>query len=698
MNRDRIVAAATAVLVTVLLAGTTTAAEAASVAPDRAASPTLGAVHPGQGIAPARLAPARLAPARLAQASVGVRQVSASMLTSRPRTSLTPCADAPGWLCGSVVVPVDRAHPHGRSLSIGFTVYPHTDPTSTARDAIFVADGGPGDAATASRDFRLFVFGPVTDERDLVLVDNRGTGTSGAIDCPRLQRFPAEHDAFLAAVAACGAQLGDDADRYGSGDVAMDVEAVRAALGYPQITYYGQSYGTVDVTAYATRYPKRLRAVILDAGLTVTDPAHVWGWNLGVPQALTGATTHTCGRAPACLAANPGAGGALARLASDVRRHPVDGTARDTTGVLRTVHVDEAELISIVEQGLLTLGEIPAAEAALRAGDPAPLLRLAAETPSRTGDQGDPAQSSAGDNAAAYCNDQDFVFARTDPGAVRRAKYAAALAALPRDVFAPFAKGPWTGWFFEDMCVAWPAPSRFTPAVPAGATVRGVPALVLHGDLDTSVSSRSSRGLLAIFTDATYRSVAGAAHPSVGWSACSAQLARDFVTDPAAPVALCSDPAYVGPAVPAFPATLSSAAPATSAGGDASTATERRAATVAARAVLDAWLRTFRIPDATGTTPGLRGGSFDWDFASFDDHATAVLHGVQFAAGVRVSGTSDFWYGSNTVDLDVVVTGPHGLSMTLAGSGEFGFGAPFGAFDLRGASDGRALHVSVPTN
>jgi hypothetical protein len=248
------------------------------------------------------------------------------------------------------------------------------------------------------------------------------------------------------------------------------------------------------------------------------------------------------------------------------------------------------------------------------------------------------------------------------------------------------------------MCVAWPAPSRFTPAVPAGTTVRGVPALVLHGDLDTSVSSLSSRGLLAIFTDATYRSVAGAAHPSVGWSACAAQLARDFVTDPDAPVAQCIDPAYVGPAVPAFPATLSAAATATSVGHDASTATERRAATVAARAVLDAWLRTFRIPGATGTSPGLRGGTFDWDFGSFDDHAASLLHGVQFAAGVQVSGTSNFWYGSNTVDLDVVISGPHGLSMTLSGSGEFGFGGPFGAFDLRGAAGGRALHVSVPTN
>ena len=355
-------------------------------------------------------------------------------------------------------------------MSVGFSVLPHSNPASTARDAVFAADGGPGSATTAGKGFFSFIAGEVLADRDLVLVDNRGTGTSGAIDCPGLQFEPPDHDGFLAGVAACGSQLGPDADRYGAGDIAMDIEVVRRALGYPQITYYGLSYGTVDVAAYAVRYPGRLRAVILDGGLTVNDPLHAWAWGLGAPGAIADAITLTCRRAPACAAENPHAASRSrppgGRIATST---PSTAPCWTTSGSAPCVHVDESKLISIVESGQLGVAEIPAVEAALRTGDPVPLLRLAAESPDRGGDSGDPAQYSAGDNVAAFCNDQDFVFERTDAIAVRQRKYAAVLAALPVTAFAPFSKRTWSGWFYPDACVAWPAPDRYVPAIPHGA-------------------------------------------------------------------------------------------------------------------------------------------------------------------------------------------------------------------------------------
>src|SRR5689334_1046507 len=65
----------------------------------------------------------------------------------------TTCSDAatqPGWQCGSISVPLDRAHPAAGSIPIGFAVFPHTDQSAPAAEPVFVTDGGPGDATTAS--------------------------------------------------------------------------------------------------------------------------------------------------------------------------------------------------------------------------------------------------------------------------------------------------------------------------------------------------------------------------------------------------------------------------------------------------------------------------------------------------------------------------------------------------------------------
>jgi pimeloyl-ACP methyl ester carboxylesterase len=96
------------------------------------------------------------------------------------------------------------------------------------------------------------MFGPLLDRRDLLVIDDRGTGQSGAINCPALQHFTGD---VQAAVRACGAELGVASSRYGSGDVAEDVDAVRAALGIDQIVYYGGSFGSHNVRAY-NRLPK----------------------------------------------------------------------------------------------------------------------------------------------------------------------------------------------------------------------------------------------------------------------------------------------------------------------------------------------------------------------------------------------------------------------------------------------------------
>src|SRR5262249_30564917 len=151
-----------------------------------------------------------------------------------------------------------RSHPAAGTIPIFFAVVPHSDP-GPALGTILASSGGPGIATTGDGRFP-FIFNGLQDERDVLLIDLRGTGRSGAIDCPDAQHgIGEERDA----VRACGAQLGAAASRYGSADRAEDVEAVRAALGIPKLDYYGISAGGITVEAYAARHPDRLRSVIL---------------------------------------------------------------------------------------------------------------------------------------------------------------------------------------------------------------------------------------------------------------------------------------------------------------------------------------------------------------------------------------------------------------------------------------------------
>ena len=175
--------------------------------------------------------------------------------------------------------------------------------------------------------------------------------------------------------------------------------------------------------------------------------------------------------------------------------------------------------------GQLDPAELVNAIAAFRKGNPQPLLAIADDHRPGSGDPGNPSEFSAGATSATACSDQDFVWNRTDPIAVRERKYRAALAALPPNAFAPFSKRSWVTYLYEG-CLMWPAPDRFVPAVPANATFPNLPTLMLVGDSDTAVPREVSETLHAEFPHATFVLVAGAGHPVAGpaWGHCAAEL------------------------------------------------------------------------------------------------------------------------------------------------------------------------------
>lgn len=178
--------------------------------------------------------------------------------------------------CGTLTVYEDRAAQSGRTIDLNIAVLPATGSSSIAQDdPLFLLAGGPGQAATTAYSGAIYFFQDVNRLRDIVLVDQRGTGGSGPLVCDNLadEDLPvdAPDEALVGLLDDCRAALAAEVDlsRYTTDLFIEDLEAVREGLGYDQINLYGASYGTRAAQTYMKRYPERVRSAVLDA---VTGP------------------------------------------------------------------------------------------------------------------------------------------------------------------------------------------------------------------------------------------------------------------------------------------------------------------------------------------------------------------------------------------------------------------------------------------
>jgi pimeloyl-ACP methyl ester carboxylesterase len=592
-------------------------------------------------------------------------------------------------MCGTVNVPLDSAHPAAGTLPIAFELYRHTRTTQPAHGTIVPSIGGPGISDTAVDRFFLRLFRPLLDRWDLLLIDHRGIGRSAAINCPAIQHLKGN---FLSGVRACGTKLGAAADRYGSGDVADDVDTVRAALGIDKIDYVGSSYGAVDVGAYALRHPDHLRSAVLDSPWISSDDTFV----SFLPPWAAKVEALVCHRSPSCAAANPDPAGTLAWLAQDLRAHPFDGTGYDADGTRHALHVDETTLFDILYNDyfsdpiFLNQGELTAAAQALRQGDRLPLLRLAAESPAPT-DFGNPARlQSVGANIAVYCSDSQFVWDKKAPEATRRAQYNAAFAALPPGIVAPFSPAAWVPFIKTqpialipagDTCIPWPAPTRPNPPFAPNTVFSHTPTLLMSGAFDY-LPFGQTKALLKRFPEGHAVEIVNAGHVTAGGSPCAQAIERHFIVtlqvgDTSCarnPNATFHNP-FGAPArsrvplrgVARFPRVAAQALPARvdPAANDRSTHADRQVVSVAWSAVDDAFFRAIRMRGKKGR--GLRGGSFT---VRRTKAAMIITYRTsRFSDDVGVSGTATFNRVTNALDahVRVDVRGSQGGALSFHG-------------------------------
>jgi pimeloyl-ACP methyl ester carboxylesterase len=166
--------------------------------------------------------------------------------------------------CARLRVPADPRKPQGRAISLHIAVLPATK--RPAAGALFYLEGGPGGAATASAIRVNASFAQVGRSRDLVMVDQRGTGGSSRLACPHRYVRGANPKAVTAYLRRCLARLDADPRLYTTSVAADDLETVRRTLGYGKIDLYGGSYGATLAQAYVRRYPESVRSVVLDSG------------------------------------------------------------------------------------------------------------------------------------------------------------------------------------------------------------------------------------------------------------------------------------------------------------------------------------------------------------------------------------------------------------------------------------------------
>jgi pimeloyl-ACP methyl ester carboxylesterase len=172
--------------------------------------------------------------------------------------------------CLTVPVPLDYANPAAKGLNIHVTVAPAFR-EGARTDPLFVLAGGPGEAGSEVIMLLSTAFKRVRATRDIVFIDQRGTGLSGKLDCKEPPGAETMSDEELdAASRRCIAGSKVPFAAYTTANAARDLEEVRRALGYGKVNLFGGSYGTRLGQAYARAFPASVRSLILD-GVAAPD-------------------------------------------------------------------------------------------------------------------------------------------------------------------------------------------------------------------------------------------------------------------------------------------------------------------------------------------------------------------------------------------------------------------------------------------
>ncbi len=186
----------------------------------------------------------------------------------------TDC-DLPGGVaaqCMTIEVAENPDAPEVRTLSLSVAVVPAREPEG--RPAVVLIAGGPGQGAQSSYGAALRAFDAIRDHHDLVLLDQRGTGKSHALNCENTQVLDLKQAVSLEIdgprLEACRDAQDADLTQYTTARAIDDLAHVLQTLGYEKSHLVGGSYGTRVALAFARAYPRQTASIVID-GVAPTD-------------------------------------------------------------------------------------------------------------------------------------------------------------------------------------------------------------------------------------------------------------------------------------------------------------------------------------------------------------------------------------------------------------------------------------------
>lgn len=421
---------------------------------------------------------------------------------SRERCFLPGMEDAAD--CVTLTVPLDWARPAAEKIQVFAAVLPALSRDS-ARDGFVLVPGGPGQSGDSLVGLATGAFREIRQTRDIVLIYPRGTARSVPLSCPELKdQLQTDRSKTIAWAKKCGQAQKTATAFFTSAEITRDIEELRRALGYPQLSLWGGSFGSRIVQHYARDYPSVTRLVILDAaapaGVSIAETAP------RAADAALAALDQHCKSDTQCRKQSPALAADVASILAGFSGGAKPLRITDpVTGRLTTVQVDRQLLASTIHLTLYTpqtRALLPQLIAAAKQGRFEPLLAMGATSGATLDDQ-----ISIGANFSALCAEDMQMLT------------AAGLARAARSFM-----GTRQADQLTDICAVWPhakIASRFRQ--PFRSTV---PALVLSGALDPITPPEGGDSAASYFRDAVHVRIPASGHISSTFSCAPRQIAQ----------------------------------------------------------------------------------------------------------------------------------------------------------------------------
>ncbi|HKR98665.1 MAG TPA: alpha/beta hydrolase [Candidatus Dormibacteraeota bacterium] len=414
-----------------------------------------------------------------------------------------PCSGRPDVDCGRVVVPYDQSGVVRGGLSLHVERM-HTG--GSAKGALIALAGGPGQAATPFLpDFRV-VLDPILHGRDLVVYDQRGTGSSNELLCRGL----GSHKLPDLGVGNCAKQLGAIRGFFSTSESVSDIEAVRRAIGVDKIDLYGVSYGTKVALDYAIRFPNHVDRLVLDS---VVLPGALDAYELSSFAAVPRILRQICAK-NGCRGITNDPVGDLSNLVNTLVNKGVRGSVVNGHGKLRSARLRRSAILQVLFEGdfdPVLRSDFPAAVKAGLAGDAAPMLRLMAGV---RGSEDLTGGDSEALFAATSCEDSNLAWDPAGSPSQRVAQARAQFNAIPPSSYAPFDPATVFKFSLAPFCASWPEAGPNPPV--EENPLPNVPTLLLSGTEDLRTPNEDAAKLASELPNGTLVKVPSTGHSVVG--------------------------------------------------------------------------------------------------------------------------------------------------------------------------------------